>query len=256
MASDAGMDEFVKDDVIGQVRRHDGQERVELDAAGGRGAAPDGPLAADTQAAGAIAVLAGQSVQALGEIRPGGAAVQTLSGLDRLTAAAAGALNMGERAPDPANLGEGDSSRFLERHAPGDSNPDPPGGPYGQRDAAGPPGLFEQNGADTVEAERPRSSWRRAGLTAFKHGIGARPHDAMILPAKDRSQGLSIRRARSQLSSALGTEQILSLFARLIRRTLGGPDGLRTSGLLQEFLEAGPIGLEGCSARVGQTDEG
>ena len=33
VAADAGMDELMEDDVVGQVPRHDGQESVELDAA-------------------------------------------------------------------------------------------------------------------------------------------------------------------------------------------------------------------------------
>lgn len=97
MAPDAGVDKFVQDDIVGKVRRHDGQERIEPDAAGAGGPAPDSPLAADAQAAGAVAVFAGQSVQALGEIRPGGAAVQTLSRQDRLTAAVAGPPGLHEQ---------------------------------------------------------------------------------------------------------------------------------------------------------------
>jgi hypothetical protein len=81
MAPDAGVDKFVQDDIVGKVRRHDGQERIEPDAAGAGGTAPDSPLAADAQAAGAVAVFAGQSVQAPGEIRPGGAAVTRQSSL-------------------------------------------------------------------------------------------------------------------------------------------------------------------------------
>jgi hypothetical protein len=34
MTPDAGVDEFVQDDIVGQVRRQDGEKRVELDAAG------------------------------------------------------------------------------------------------------------------------------------------------------------------------------------------------------------------------------
>jgi len=111
---DTGVGEFVQEDVVGQVRRHDDQERVKPDAAGAGDTAPDSPLAADAQAAGAIAVFAGQSVQAPGEIRPGGAAVQMLSRQDRLMAAAAGALYMSQRAPDPTQPGEGDSPGFIE----------------------------------------------------------------------------------------------------------------------------------------------
>jgi hypothetical protein len=180
MASDAGMDELVQDDIVGQLRRHDGQERVELDAAGRGSAAPDSRLAADAQEAGAVAMLAGQGVEARCEKRPGEAAVETLSRQDRLTAAAAGAFGMGQRAPDPAQLGKGDTAGFLVRHAPGDRDTDSPGAPDGQRNASGPPGLFEQHGAKAVENES-------AGICAY-------PHEGRISLGADNSQELIIRR--------------------------------------------------------------
>ncbi len=158
MAPDASVDELVEDDVISQVRRHDGQERVELDASRAGGAAPERALAADAQAAGVVAVLAGQGVQARGEARPGQAAVKSPGGKDRLAAAAPGTLDMGQRAPDPGDLGEGDPPRLIERYPPRDRDADPSGGPDGQRDPAGPPGLLEEDGADAVEDPRPGRS--------------------------------------------------------------------------------------------------
>jgi len=168
MASDAGVDELVQNDIVSQVRRHDSQQRVELNAAATGGAAPDSPLSADAQAAWAVSVFAGQCVQASGEIRPGGGAVQTLGRQDRLTAAVPGALDKGQPAPDPTQLSEGETPGLVERHAPGDRDADPPGGPYGQRDAAGPPRLFEQHGADTVEHEHACAFGRRRGLAPAK----------------------------------------------------------------------------------------
>src|SRR5665647_2314879 len=66
-------------------------------------------------------------------------------------------------------FGEGDPPRVLKRHPPGDGDADAAGGPHGQGDMAGPPGLYEKDGADAVEDVRPgrrRGSRRQARTVA------------------------------------------------------------------------------------------
>jgi len=47
MPPDAGVDELVEDDIVGEVRREGGEASVELDAAGAGRAAPESCLATD-----------------------------------------------------------------------------------------------------------------------------------------------------------------------------------------------------------------
>jgi hypothetical protein len=158
MAADPGVDELMEDDVVGQVRRHHGQERVELDPAGARGAAPERTLAPDAQAAGAEAVLAGQGVQASGQDGPGGAPVEPFGRGDRLPAAVPGPVQPGPRPPDPGQLGQGQPPGFVKGRAPGDGDADAAGSPDGDRDMPGPPAPGEDDGPDAVElvdADRP-----------------------------------------------------------------------------------------------------
>lgn len=78
VTSDTSMDQFVENDVVRKVRRQDGQPGVELDAAGGRGAAPERALGPHAQSFVSEAVFFGQSGQTSGEMGAGGLAVEAL----------------------------------------------------------------------------------------------------------------------------------------------------------------------------------
>ena len=106
--------QLVKDDVVGEVRREGGEAGVELDAAGAGCAAPERCLATDAQPPGRIAVLPGEGAQASGEDGAGGPPVEPIGREDGLAAAAAGALQTGERPPDPAELGQGEPVGLIE----------------------------------------------------------------------------------------------------------------------------------------------
>jgi hypothetical protein len=114
VTADMNMDELVKDDVVGEVRREGGEAGVELDAAGAGCAAPERCLATDAQPPGRIAVLPGEGAQASGEDGAGGPPVEPIGREDGLAAAAAGALQTGERPPDPAELGQGEPVGLIE----------------------------------------------------------------------------------------------------------------------------------------------
>jgi len=75
---------------------------------------------------GAEAVFAGQLGQTPGETGPGLAAVEKFGRPDRLAATAPRHLDPGQRAADPAELGEGETACLLERDAPGDNDADTP----------------------------------------------------------------------------------------------------------------------------------
>jgi hypothetical protein len=105
MPPDAGVDELVEDDVVGEVRRDSGEAGVELDTAGPGRAAPERLLTADAQPSWRVAMLAGEGAQASGEDGAGVPPVEPIGREDGLAAAGAGALETGERPPDPAELG-------------------------------------------------------------------------------------------------------------------------------------------------------
>jgi hypothetical protein len=156
VAPDPGVNEFVDDDVVGQVGRQDGQMDVELDAPRTRGAAPERALAADAQPPGREAVLAGQGVDAFGEKRPGRPAVDPGRRVDGLAAPVAGLPDAGLGPADPGELAEGDEAGLLERGPGRQGDPDAARGANGQADPAGPSAPDEENGPDAVEREGPR----------------------------------------------------------------------------------------------------
>jgi len=156
MALDAGVDELVEDDVIGEVGRQDGEAGVELDAPGARGAAPKRGLPPDAQPAGREPVLPGQRVQASGEKGAGRPVVEARSRVDGFAASFSGLgdASLGPSDPDP--LAEGDPPGLVDRGPGGQGDSHAPRCADGQADAAGPPVLHEQDGPDALDLEDAR----------------------------------------------------------------------------------------------------
>ena len=165
VAADPGVDEFVEDDVIGQIGRDGGQEDVELDPAGAGGAAPERGLPPDAQPAGPEAVLAGQDLQAPGQEGPGRPPVEPFGRGDGVAAALAGPFDPGQAAPDPGQPGQGQAAGLLERDPQGDGDADAARGADGDGDAPGPPAFGEDDGPDAVELIDPER--RRRAARAF-----------------------------------------------------------------------------------------
>ena len=102
------VDEFVNNDVIAELRRQNGQAGVELDAAGNRGASPEGSLLPNAQPAGLKAMLVRQRRQPPGKVFPRLTAVKTLRRDHGLAATVPGEVNPAERPPDPGLPPAGD----------------------------------------------------------------------------------------------------------------------------------------------------
>jgi len=123
-------------------------------------------------------MLAGEGAQASGEDGPCGPPVEPLGREDRLAAAGAGALETGERPPDPAELGQGETMGLVEGDAPGDGDPDPPRGPDGQGNVPGPPALFEEDGPDAVERDGAARRRDRSAQPRPQTGVSLRNRTA------------------------------------------------------------------------------